>query len=115
MDIREFLKDNIVVLDGGMGTLLQKAGLRPGEEPELWNLTHKDAVEAIQRDYFDAGANVVNANTFGANTVHFEKDKLEEIIKAALEIAKRARAGSRGTQPKFIALDVGPTGRMLKP
>ncbi|MBQ9746320.1 MAG: homocysteine S-methyltransferase family protein, partial [Clostridia bacterium] len=109
------MKNNIVVLDGGMGTLLQKAGLAPGEEPELWNLTHADAVEKIQRDYFDAGSNVVNANTFGANTVHFEKEKLEEIIKAALEIAKRAREGSCGEQPKFIALDMGSTGKMLKP
>jgi 5-methyltetrahydrofolate--homocysteine methyltransferase len=84
MDIREFLKDNIAVLDGGMGTLLQKAGLRPGEEPELWNLTHADEIERIQREYFSAGSNVVNTNTFGANTLRFEKEKLEEIVKAAL-------------------------------
>ena len=47
MDIRDFLKDNIAVLDGGMGTLLQKAGLRPGEEPELWNITHPEVIERI--------------------------------------------------------------------
>jgi len=115
MDIREFLKDNIVVLDGGMGTLLQKAGLAPGEEPELWNLTHADVIEHIQREYFSAGANVVNTNTFGANTLKFEKEKLEKIVSAALEIAKRAREGSLGEHPKFIALDIGPTGKMLKP
>jgi 5-methyltetrahydrofolate--homocysteine methyltransferase len=115
MDIREFLKDNIAVLDGGMGTLLQKAGLRPGEEPELWNLTHADEIERIQREYFSAGSNVVNTNTFGANTLRFEKEKLEEIVKAALEIAKRARESSDGAHEKFIALDIGPTGRMLKP
>jgi 5-methyltetrahydrofolate--homocysteine methyltransferase len=115
MDIREFLKDNIVVLDGGMGTLLQKAGLRPGEEPELWNLTHADVVEGIQRDYFSAGSNVVNANTFGANTLKFEKEKLEEIVKAAIETAKRAKESSEGDHAKFVALDIGPTGKMLKP
>ncbi|MBQ8447658.1 MAG: homocysteine S-methyltransferase family protein [Clostridia bacterium] len=115
MDIREFLKNNVVVLDGGMGTLLQKAGLRPGEEPELWNITHADTVEKIQRSYFEAGANVVNANTFGANTVHFEREKLEEIVKAALETAKKARESACAPQPKFIALDIGPTGKMLKP
>ncbi len=115
MDIREFLKDNIAVLDGGMGTLLQKAGLRPGEEPELWNITRPDVIERIQREYFSAGANVVNTNTFGANTLKFEKEKLGEIVKAALEIAKRAREGSAGGHAKFIALDIGPTGKMLKP
>ena len=115
MDIREFLKDNTVVLDGGMGTLLQKEGLAPGEEPELWNLTHPEIIERIQSEYFSAGSNVVNTNTFGANTLKFEKEKLEEIVKAALEIAKRARAGSSGGHAKFIALDIGPTGKMLKP
>ena len=73
MDIREFLKDNTVVLDGGMGTLLQKEGLAPGEEPELWNLTHPEIIERIQSEYFSAGANVVNTNTFGANMLKFEK------------------------------------------
>ena len=115
MDIREFLKDNIVILDGGMGTLLQKAGLAPGEEPELWNITHADVIEGIQREYFSAGSNVVNTNTFGANTLKFEKEKLEEIVRAAIEIAKRARESSAGEHAKFIALDIGPTGKMLKP
>ena len=115
MDIREFLKGNIAVLDGGMGTLLQKAGLAPGEEPELWNITHPEVIERIQREYFSAGSNVVNTNTFGANTLKFEKEKLEEIVKAALEIAKRARQSSLGGHAKFIALDIGPTGKMLKP
>ena len=109
------MKNNIVVLDGGMGTLLQKAGLAPGEAPELWNLTHADVVEKIQKSYFDAGSNVVNANTFGANVLHFGREKLEEIVKAALEIAKRAKESSAGKQEKFIALDIGPTGKMLKP
>ena len=115
MDIREFLKDNIAVLDGGMGTLLQKAGLRPGEEPELWNITHPEVIERIQCEYFSAGSNVVNTNTFGANTLKFEKEKLCEIVKAAVEIAKRARERSAGDHAKFIALDIGPTGKMLKP
>ena len=52
----------------GMGTLLQEAGLAPGELPERWNLTHPDVIEKIQRGYFDAGSNVVNTNTFGANS-----------------------------------------------
>ena len=115
MKISEFLKENIVVLDGGMGTLLQKAGLVPGEEPERWNLTHPEVVESIQRAYFDAGSNVVNANTFGANTLKFSLEELDEIIKSAIEIARRAAESSVGTQEKFVSLDLGPTGKLLKP
>lgn len=115
MNITEFLKENKVILDGGMGTLLQKAGLRPGELPERWNITHADEVEKIQRDYFNAGTNVINTNTFGANTLKFSLEELEEIIKNAVEIARRAAKSSVGTQEKFVALDLGPTGKLLKP
>ena len=115
MNIRDYLKENIVVLDGGMGTLLQAAGLRPGEHSEDWNLTHPEAVTRIHRDYFDAGSNVVNANTFGANSLKFSPEKLEAVVAAAMQNARTAATQSAGTQPKWVALDVGPTGRMLKP
>ena len=59
MDFRIFLQTSLTILDGGMGTLLQKAGLAPGELPERWNLTHAEEVVAIHRAYFDAGSNVV--------------------------------------------------------
>ena len=115
MDIREFLKNNTVILDGGTGTLLQEAGLRPGELPERWNLTHPDEVEKIQRAYFDAGSNVVNTNTFGANILKFSETELDEIVKNAVAITRRAADSSVGTQEKFVSLDIGPTGRMLEP
>ncbi len=115
MNFKEFLKDNIVVLDGGMGTLLQKRGLRAGEKPEEWNITHPDEIAAIHREYFDAGSNVVCTNTFGANILKFSKDRLEEIISAAIYNAKKARAESSSGQEKFIALDIGPTGKLLSP
>ena len=67
MNFREFIKDNIVLFDGGMGTLLQKMGLKAGELPESWNITHKDEIIKIHTSYFNAGSNVVTANTFGAN------------------------------------------------
>ena len=67
MKITEFLKNNIVFLDGGMGTLLQERGLAAGELPERWNLEHPEEIIAIHRAYYDAGSNVVNTNTFGAN------------------------------------------------
>ena len=115
MSILEFTKDNLLFLDGGMGTLLQSQGLQPGELPERWNLTHPDVITAIHRDYYDAGSHVVNANTFGASCLKFGPDELESIVKAAMENARAAAAQSTGVQPKWVALDVGPLGRLLKP
>ncbi len=115
MTFREFLQQNIVVFDGGMGTLLQEKGLAPGEHPERWNLTHPDEVTAIHQAYYDAGSHVVTTNTFGANTLKFGDDELEEIIKAAIANARAAAARSTAGGPKFVALDIGPTGKLLKP
>ena len=115
MNFREFLEKKNVILDGGMGTLLQAAGLPVGELPELWNMTHADVITAIHRDYYEAGSNVVNTNTFGANILKFSPEELDEVIGAAVENAKRARDTAVGGGERFIALDIGPTGRLLKP
>lgn len=115
MNIRDFIKNNIVYLDGGMGTLLQKSGLQPGELPEKWNISHPEIICDIHRSYYDSGSNVVNTNTFGANILKFSREELDEIIRHAVENAARAKELSSGTQEKFIALDVGPTGKLLKP
>ena len=98
-----------------MGTLLQANGLRAGELPERWNKTHPEVITAIHKAYFDAGSNVVSTNTFGANSLKFSDDELEEIIKCATQNAKKAKEQSVGAKEKWIALDIGPTGRMLKP
>ena len=115
MNIRDFMKDNFIILDGGMGTLLQEAGLKPGELPERWNVTHPEEIVRIQRNYFDAGSNVVLANTFGANGLKFDDDELEKLIRAAIGNAVKAKEESSGTQEKFVALDIGPLGKLLKP
>lgn len=115
MNVLEYLKDNIVYLDGGMGTLLQGAGLAAGEYPERWNITHPDIITGIHRDYFDAGSNIVNTNTFGANTLKFSLDELDAIVCAAVKNARAAIETSKSKHEKFIALDIGPTGRLLKP
>lgn len=115
MNIRDFIKNNIVYLDGGMGTLLQKSGLQPGELPEHWNISHPEVIREIHKSYYDSGSNVVNTNTFGANTLKFSIDELDEIICHAVKNADEARKASSGEQEKFIALDVGPTGKLLKP
>lgn len=115
MNIRDFIKNNIVYLDGGMGTLLQKSGLQPGELPERWNLSHPEVIKEIHKSYYDSGSNIVNTNTFGANSLKFDTDELSEIIYHAVKNADEARKASSGKQEKFITLDVGPTGKLLKP
>ena len=115
MNILEYVKSNITYLDGGMGTLLQSSGLEPGEYPERWNITHPDKITEIHKAYFDAGSNVVSANTFGANILKFEREELKNIISAAVGNARRAMSASVGKQEKFVALDIGPTGRLLAP
>ncbi|MBE6572405.1 MAG: homocysteine methyltransferase [Ruminococcaceae bacterium] len=115
MNIREYLKDHVVYLDGGMGTLLQQRGLAPGEYPELWNLSHPEVIVDIHKAYFDAGSNIVCTNTFGANPLKFSYDQLKEIITAAVNNAKAAAVASCGKQEKFVALDIGPSGKLLKP
>lgn len=115
MNILELLKKQIILLDGGFGTFLQKEGLKPGEHTESWNLSHPDVVQSVHKKYFDAGSNVVCANTFGANSFNFSHDELEQIVKAAIENARISAEKSTGKQKKFVALDIGPLGKLLKP
>ncbi len=115
MNILEHIRSNRLYLDGSMGTLLQWKGLEAGELPETWNISHPDAVLDIHRSYFDAGSNVVSTNTFGANTLKFSLEELDNIIGSATRLARRAAEESVGSQPKWVALDIGPTGRMLAP
>lgn len=115
MKVLDYVKNNLVYLDGGMGTMLQKSGLMPGELPERWNISHPEQIADIHRQYFDAGSNIVNTNTFGANCLKFSDGELEDVIRAAVENAEEARKTSTGTQEKFIALDIGSLGRLLKP
>ena len=113
-----FSKDRILFLDGGMGTQLQAKGLQPGEIPELWNLARPDDVRAVHEAYFAAGADVVYANTFGANCAKYHgAAPLADVIAAGIAIAREAaRAGcDPARQHRLVALDVGPTGRLLKP
>ncbi len=112
MNIKEKISNEIVVFDGALGTELQKKGLLPGEYPEEWNITHSDVICEIFEKYINAGADVISANTFGANRLKFG-DRTEEIISSAFETAKRAVKNSG--KDCFIALDIGPLGKLLKP
>ena len=115
MTFRELLAKGPFYLDGGFGTLLQQAGLKPGEAPESWNLTHPDQVAAIHRAYYEAGSNMVATNTFGVHPQRYAAEECEEMIRAAVRCAEKARREAAGGQDKFIALDVGPCGKLLKP
>ena len=115
MDFRTFLQYNIVRLDGGMGTLLQQQGLTPGERPEEWNITHPNAVTAIHKAYYEAGSHVVSTNTFGANRLHYSAEELEAVIAAAVQNARAAQQQAAVEHPTYVALDIGPTGKLLQP
>ena len=113
MKILDYLKKNLLVLDGGMGTLLQNAGLPAGELPERWNITHPEVVRKIHREYYEAGSDVVSTNTFGANPLKLSSRELDEVVRAAVENARAAAVGLSGE--RYVALDIGPTGKLLKP
>lgn len=114
MTFKELLGKQMLFFDGATGTQLQARGLKPGELPESWNFTHPEIVEAVHRDYLEAGANIVKTNTFGANPIKLKESGLDcqKTITAAVEIAKRACSGQKN---KFVALDLGPTGKLLAP
>ena len=114
MNIRDLLGKQRLYFDGGMGTLLQAKGLKAGELPELWNITHPEIIKDIHLSYLRAGSNIITSNTFGANCLKF--DNLEEIVYSAIANAKNAIAEFEGDKEKcFVALDIGPTGKMLEP
>ena len=109
-----FNGNRVLFLDGAMGTQLQEKGLQPGEIPELWNLSHPNDVRAVHEAYFAAGADAVYANTFGANAAKYHGDApLADVIAAGVGLAREAAANAGGR--RLVALDVGPTGRLLKP
>ena len=126
MSILDFLGKEILYFDGAMGTRLQAAGMKPGELPEVWNITHGDIVADIHASYVRAGANILKSNTFGANALKMQGSgySVEEVVLAAFENARKAfrdagRAGQSvpgvSEDKQFTALDLGPTGKLLAP
>ena len=149
MSILDFLQKEILYFDGAMGTRLQAAGLKPGELPEAWNITHGDVVAEIHASYVRAGANILKSNTFGANALKMQGSgySVEDVVLAAFKNARAAfakvAAEQKGTacaeasaeqkdkactqagaksdasqlqlDKQFVALDLGPTGKLLAP
>ena len=119
MSICDYLGKELLYFDGAMGTRLQAAGLKPGELPEVWNITHGDVVADIHASYVRAGANILKSNTFGANALKMQGSgySVEDVVLAAFENARRAFASvpEMPEEKKFTALDLGPTGKLLAP
>ncbi len=108
--ITEIIKNKRLYFDGGTGTVLQSMGLPAGTAPEAWNLSAPEKITALHNAYLDAGANIIKTNTFGVNRDKY--DNYAELINAAFNCAERAVSGR---EDAFIAFDIGPTGRLLKP
>ncbi len=120
MDIQALLKQGLLYLDGGTGTSLQAMGLQPGELPETWNITKPQEIIALHRAYYEAGSHIVCTNTFGANRLKFDgKDgrfSVQQVVTAAVNCAKQAAQQAQGGQAqRFVALDIGPLGKLLAP
>ncbi len=111
MNIRDEFGKRILFFDGGMGSLLQERGLKAGELPEQWNLDNPQPVIDIHKAYAEAGADIILANTFGAN--RFKFDNSDEIIRAGIENTRKGIVLSG--RNAYVALDIGPTGKLLKP
>ena len=104
---------SVLIFDGAMGTMLQNRGLKIGGIPEMLNLTNPEIIESIHREYLEAGADVILANTFGANRYKAQKagHSVEELVTAAVKTARKAVEAYEG---KFVALDIGPCGRVME-
>jgi 5-methyltetrahydrofolate--homocysteine methyltransferase len=120
MKVLDCVQKGIFYLDGGTGSYLQARGLQPGELPELWNLRRPEEIIALHRAYYEAGSHAVCTNTFGANALKYDgregRPTVEEVVHAAVDCAARAREIARdGQKDRFIALDIGPLGKLLEP
>lgn len=114
MNFRDLLGSELLFFDGAMGTMLQARGLKPGELPELWNFTHADIIKEVHTAYLEAGVNIIKTNTFGANRLKFAGTdiKTADVVAAGVRNAKEACANF---EKAFVALDLGPTGKLLAP
>ncbi len=111
--LRERLGKEWLFCDGGTGTFLQEHGLQGGELPETWNVSHPEVILELYESYLKAGADIFNTNTFGLNSLKFP-GRIEELMDAAVSLAKQARINT-GREDAYIAIDIGPTGKLLEP
>lgn len=110
--MKKMFADKVIILDGAMGTMLQKSGLKVGEKPEMLNLTNPDIVYNIHKKYLDSGADIIYTNTFGANRIKLKDYPYKEIILKAIEIARKA---TKDAGHGLVALDMGSVGELIEP
>lgn len=118
MNIMNSIGKKMLFFDGGMGTLLQKRGLKSGELPEIWNIEKSEEIINIHLEYLNSGCNILKTNTFGANSFKFPeggKYELSTIIKSGIENARKAIELCKNENEHYVALDIGPCGKLLKP
>ena len=115
MSFRDRLGREMLLFDGAMGTQLQSRGLAGGELPETWNILHPDTVYSIHKSYVEAGCDILKTNTFGANALKFQDPPytVPALVEAGVTLAKRA--AKEAGREVLVALDMGPTGKLLKP
>ena len=112
MDIQKLCEERILYFDGAMGTMLQANGLAPGEYPESFGAAHPEVLQKIHAAYIASGCDVITANTFGASPLKYG-DQLEEIVRTNLQAARAA--ADAADRKMYVACDIGPLGKMLKP
>ena len=120
MNIKELLKNDFVILDGAMGTMLQQKGMEVGTVPETLNILKPEWIVDIHRQYIEAGSQIVYANTFGANRLKMANTDftVAEIVKAAIKNARKAADliyEGKKINKAAVALDMGPIGQLLEP
>lgn len=116
MDIRDVLGKKLLFFDGGMGTMLQEHGMKGGEIPELLNITEPQLIEQIHTEYLNAGADIITTNTFGANPLKSDEMGAQAGLVTAAAVGNARRAVNKcGGKQRYIAFDIGPTGRLMEP
>ena len=118
MTILKSMQERLLFADGGMGSLLQSRGLEPGKIGDLWNIDRPEDVIEIQSEYLKAGSDILTANTFNTNQLKFPEDgtySVENIITAAIRNARAAMERVPSDRARYVALDIGPTGKLLQP
>ena len=120
-NILELLKQQVKIIDGAMGTMLQSNGLKASDCPEMWNINHAHVVQQIHYDYLKAGADIILTNTFGANGIKLRKfdqeERITEINQQAIQLACKALDDyqKKEKNDRFLAVSIGPTGDILEP
>ncbi|MGI6372311.1 MAG: homocysteine S-methyltransferase family protein [Caldicoprobacterales bacterium] len=111
MDIRKAMTEDVLFIDGGMGTMIQNAGLKAGQQPEVYNILHPEIIKSIHRAYLEAGADIITTNTFGANEYKLKGTgyTVEEIVDKGVSLAREV------SENGWVALDIGPIGQLMEP